>query len=80
MNSIAGETLLFVAQGRLVSQVTTNATEERLRERLAAEGLGNLVEKVIPHTRDRALGGNGFEILWRENVSPTDVREGLSRL
>jgi hypothetical protein len=80
MNSIASEILLFEIDGRLYAQATTNANNRQCLVRLEELGVLPLVEIVRPYERDRASGGNGIEIKFREKITRSDVREMMTKL
>src|SRR5438045_2050393 len=73
--------ILFLEEGnRLRTILTTNTTEACLLARLKYRGVAHLVERVTTFCRDRALGGRGFEVLWRTGTSKEQVREALCGL
>jgi hypothetical protein len=59
---------------RLYSRLTTNVRRERLLARLRALGLLESAETIHAYFGDRALGGNGYEILWKDHVCWEDLR------
>lgn len=59
---------------RVYSRLTTNVGRKRLIARLCALGLMDLVESIHAYFDDRAYGGNGYEVLWKEHVCLDDLR------
>lgn len=59
---------------RLYSRLTTNVGREKLIARLRAIGLLESVESIHAYFGDRAQGGNGYEILWKEPMRLEDLR------
>jgi hypothetical protein len=72
--SVASVVWTCVADGRLYSRVTSNASTERLMARLNALCLSELVKTVQPYFADRSKGGSGFQILWKEKVGWKDLQ------
>lgn len=60
--------------GRLYSRLTTNVPAKRLLAKLAALDLLDGVDTVHAFLADRAAGGNGYEVLWKANVSWDDLK------
>ncbi len=77
---IAGAIVLFEEGTALWARITTNASFRRLRQRLVALDLVPLIEGVLEYRRDRACGGDGFEILFCAGVSRDQVRAKLEQL
>jgi len=73
--SLASEILTWEQGNRLFSRVTTNAPTSKMIGRLAALDLLELAETVHAYFGDRADGGNGYEVLWKEYVQWDDLRK-----
>jgi hypothetical protein len=61
--------------GRLYTRLTTNVPAKRLLAKLAALDLLRDAETVHAYLADRADGGNGYEVLWKANVTWDDLRK-----
>ncbi len=72
--NLASEIWTWHEGDRLYSRLTTNVRRERLLRRLDAVGLLDLVATIQAYFDDRVYGGNGYEILWKENVRLEDLR------
>jgi len=73
--SLASEILTWEQGNRLYSRVTTNAPSSKMIGRLVALDLLKLAETVHAYFGDRAEGGNGYEVLWKEYVQWDDLRK-----
>lgn len=72
--SLASEIWNWQEGNRVYSRVTTNVRREKLIARLRALGLLAMVETIHAYFDDRVYGGNGYEIVWKSQVSLEDLR------
>ena len=72
--TLASEIWNWQQGNQIYSRLTTNIGRERLIARLRALGLLESVASIHGYFEDRAQGGNGYEILWKEPVRLEDLR------
>jgi len=65
---------------RLYSRLTTNVCVERFLAKLAARNLLESAETIHAYFGDRADGGSGYEILWKQQVSWEQLGNTLTRI
>jgi hypothetical protein len=58
---------------RLYSRLTTNVGRKRFLARLSVLGLLDSVDSIHAYFEDRADGGNGYEVLWKNHVRLEDL-------
>lgn len=67
--------------GKLSSRLSTNATPERIRARLARFDLLQLLADIGQEVdRERIRGGNAVLLVWKEGVSVSDLMGRLDRV
>ena len=54
---------------RIYSRLTTNVCAKRFLARLTSLGLLESAETIHAYFGDRADGGCGYEVLWKQHVS-----------
>ncbi len=72
--------LIWRQEGAPCSRLTTNASKRRLLTRLADLGLLESVLEIHAFFGDRAEGGNGYDLVWNENVQWSELPGVLARL
>ena len=73
--NLASEVFTWEHDGRLYSRVTTNVAACKLLARLVSLDLLDSAETIHAYFGDRVYGGNGYELLWKEQVTWDDLRE-----
>lgn len=74
-------TILIWREGTtLYSRITTNVSRPRLLARLAALGLLESLDEIHAYFGDRADGGNGYELKWKDHVRWDDLPHLLGKL
>jgi len=73
--SLASEILTWEQGNRLYSRVTTNVRPSKLIGRLVALNLLEFAETVHAYFGDRAEGGNGYEVQWKDYVEWDDLKK-----
>ena len=66
--------LIWQEEGRIYSRLTTNVRRERLVAKLSALGLLDAIEALQAFFGDRADGGSGYEVRWKEHVQWDDLQ------
>lgn len=65
---------------RLYSRLTTNVCAKRLLNRLTALGLLESIETIHAYFGDRADGGSGYQVAWKESVDWDYLHQALPKL
>ena len=65
---------------RTFSRLTTNVCAKRFLAKLEALTLLRFVESVHAYFGDRAEGGSGYEVVWKENVDWDFLHQALPKL
>ena len=78
--SIVSEIWTWQEGDRLYSRLTTNVNAKRFLARLDALGLLKLVESVHAYFGDRAEGGSGYEVAWKNGIDWECLQEKLPKL
>ena len=73
--SLVSEIWTWQEGNRLYSRMTTNVTTHRFIARLVALRILQWVETIHAFFGDRADGGSGYEILWKEHVQWDDLKD-----
>ena len=67
--SIVSEIWTWQEGARIYSRLTTNVGAKRFMAKLTALGLLDSAETIHAYFGDRAEGGSGYEVLWKQHVS-----------
>ena len=78
--SLASVILTWQDGSRIYSRLTTNVGRGRLLARLKALGMLESVDTIHAFFADRAVGGSGYELLWKENVRWDELGKLLIKL
>ena len=72
--NLVSEVWTWQEGNRLYSQLTTNVSTPRLIARLVALQILEWVETIHAYFGDRAEGGTGYEVLWKDHVQWDDLQ------
>ena len=78
--NIVSEIWTWQEGDRIYSRLTTNVCTKKMLARLIAVGLLDQVETVHAYFGDRADGGSGYELLWKQAVTWDDLRVSLPNI
>jgi hypothetical protein len=78
--SIVSEIWTWQEGDRIYSRLTTNVCAKGFLARLHALGLLQAVESVHAYFGDRADGGSGYEVLWKDQANWDDLHKTLPKL
>ena len=78
--SIVSEIWTWQEGERIYSRLTTNVSAKRLLARLTVLGLLESVETIHAYFGDRADGGNGYELLWKRQVTWDELGKVLTKI
>lgn len=74
-------TILIWREGEtLCARLTTNVNKSRMLARLTDLGIVDSVDEIHAFFGDRADGGNGYDLVWKQHVRWSDVSTMLARL
>lgn len=76
---LASEIWTWEEGNRLYSRLTTNVPSSKFIARLVALDLLEFAETIHAYFGDRADGGNGYEILWKDYVRWSHLKK-LTRI